>query len=106
MHRWLPGGGAPIYTLCLASICWAIWKRRNKVCFENNKLKHPAKIIIHACAFLSSWAGLYGADLRNKILEGGKVLLSCAYKVLAQQPRPLIYLPAPRDDTSEKEDDD
>ncbi|KAG2636701.1 uncharacterized protein LOC120658346 [Panicum virgatum] len=49
--------------------------------------------------------GLYGEDLQNKILEGGKVLLACAYKVLAQEPRPLICLPAPQDDASDEEGD-
>jgi hypothetical protein len=91
--------------LCLAAICWAIWKRRNKACFDNKHLKHPAEIIIHACSFISYWSGLYGADLQSKILEGGKVLLACAYKVVAQEPRPLIYLPAPQDDDSDDETD-
>ncbi|PAN21233.1 hypothetical protein PAHAL_3G451600 [Panicum hallii] len=105
MSTWLPGG-SPVYIFCLAAVCWAIWKRRNKACFENKKLKHPAEIIIHACALMSYWAGLYGAEMQSKIMEGVKVLLACAHKVLAQQPRPVLYLPAPQEDTSEEENDD
>ena len=52
IQKWLPGGSST-YMLCLAAICWAIWKRRNKACFDNKHLKHPAEIIIHACSFIS-----------------------------------------------------
>lgn len=92
-------------TLCLAAICWAIWKRRNEACFENKKLKHPAEIVIHICALLSYWAGLYGSEIQDKIVEGAKILLACAHRVLAQQPRPVIYLPAPTEDLSDEEED-
>ena len=32
VNFWLPGAG--VHTLCFAAICWAIWKSRNKVCFD------------------------------------------------------------------------
>ena len=54
------------------------------MCFENIKLKHPITILIHACALISYWAGLYGSELQDKIMEGVKILLACAHKVLMQ----------------------
>ena len=30
----------------LAAICWAIWKARNKACFEFKWLKHPLKLFV------------------------------------------------------------
>jgi hypothetical protein len=34
---------------------------------------------------MSYWAGLYGSDMQNKIMDGVKLLLSCAHRVLVQQ---------------------
>ena len=31
--KWLPGGG-PVYTSGYTTICWAIWKCRNRACFD------------------------------------------------------------------------
>ena len=65
-------------------------------------VKHPTDIIIYACALMSYWAGLYGADMQSKILEGVKILVSCVHKVMAQQrrPSPRLLLDT-REDTSE-----
>ena len=60
--HWLPDGHI-VYTFCMAAICWAIWKRRNEVCFENKTLRHPTDIILYACALMTYWAGLYGSDM-------------------------------------------
>ena len=35
-------------------------------------LRNPTEIMIYACALMSFWAGLYGAEMRGKILEGGE----------------------------------
>jgi hypothetical protein len=40
------------HTFGLAAVCWAIWKARNRACFEKKYVKHPAEIIIHACALM------------------------------------------------------
>jgi len=85
IRRWLPDGNS-IHVFGLSAICWAIWKRRNKACFEKKMLTNPLEIISHACALLSYWAGLYGADMQASILAGVKTLLSCAHRVLAQNP--------------------
>jgi hypothetical protein len=42
--------GRQIFAVGIATICWAIWKMRNKVCFDGKKIKNPIKIICYACA--------------------------------------------------------
>ena len=91
-------GGQQVYTFCAAAICWAIWKRRNAACFENRGLKNPAEILSYTCALMTYWAGLYGVEMQGKIMDGVKLLLSCASWVMAQQQRTphfWIYLLCP-----------
>jgi hypothetical protein len=39
---------------------WAIWKNRNKACFEKKLIKNPLEIIFHAsCPLMQYWTGLY-----------------------------------------------
>lgn len=42
----------------IAAIYWAIWKSRNKACFNGKLLKNPSEIICHASALMRFWAGL------------------------------------------------
>nr|TKV99100.1 hypothetical protein SEVIR_8G017000v2 [Setaria viridis] len=65
IKRCLPGGEG-VYAFGLAAICWAIWKARNKACFERKLIKHPAEIITHACALMKSWTGLYKTDFQRR----------------------------------------
>ena len=88
---------------CIAAICWAIRKKRNEACFENKLLRNPTDILIYACALMSYWAGLYGSDMQNKIMDGVK-LLSCANRVLVQQQRPPSRLIGPAQSHMEDED--
>ncbi|KAF8647539.1 hypothetical protein HU200_065347 [Digitaria exilis] len=41
----------------LASICWAIWKARNNICFQKKKIRSPTEIICSITSFLSYWEG-------------------------------------------------
>ena len=52
---------------------------------------------------MSYWAGLYGSDMQNKIMDGVKLLLSCANRVLVQQQHPPLLIGPP---PSHLEDDD
>lgn len=52
-------GGEKVLMMGLASIFWAIWKTRNKACFEKKYIKHPEKILYSACAFMRYWAAFY-----------------------------------------------
>jgi len=104
-HGWiknhLPNGGA-VHHFLLAAVSWAIWKCRNKACFDSKTIKHPVEIIYHACSFMSYWAGLYPPEMQGKILEGVKALLACVHRAVAVQsdnvPR---ILPAVTEDEKE-----
>ena len=84
IDKWLPDG-QKIHHFGFAAICWAIWKCRNKAVFDAKRIRHPAEILLHSCAFMKYWAGLYSSDFQGKLLDGIKVVLACAHKVLAQQ---------------------
>jgi hypothetical protein len=61
-----------VYHLGSAAICWAIWKCRNKACFDKKLIKHPTDIMFHACSFMIYWAGLYNSELRGKLMDDVK----------------------------------
>lgn len=85
----------------VAAICWATWKARNKACFERKLIKHPAEILLHACAFLNFWTGLFKQDVQEQLAKGVKVLLSTACRILASQQAspPQLLLPPEDDET-------
>jgi len=49
-------------------------------------IRHPTDIMLYTCALMSFWAGLYGADMQGKILEGVKILVSCHYELVLVPP--------------------
>jgi hypothetical protein len=71
--KWLPAG-KQFHSVGIAAICWAIWKARNKVCFEGKPLINPVSIICHACALMNYWAGLF-KELDKEALETGVNLM-------------------------------
>ncbi|TVU50202.1 hypothetical protein EJB05_01564, partial [Eragrostis curvula] len=89
----LPGGES-VYTLGVASVCWAAWKARNRACFENKIIKHPCEIICHACSFMCYWAGLHPGDVQDIIKKGVETMLQAALQVMSGQGR-CIMLPRP-----------
>ena len=82
IRKFLPGETI-VYHLIFAAIYWAIWKCRNKACFDSKLIKHPAEITYHSCSFMMYWAGLYPPELQGKILEGVKTLLACVHLAVA-----------------------
>jgi hypothetical protein len=42
----------------VAAICWAIWKLRNRACFEGKVIQSPVELICFAVVFMKYWAGL------------------------------------------------
>lgn len=104
IKRWLPHGES-VRTFGLAAICWAVWKATNKACFEKKLLKTPIEILTHACVFMQYWAGLYGADMQGKLLDGVKVLLACAHWVMAQQSPSMVPRLMPPEDSQEEDDE-
>ena len=92
------------YTFGLAAICWAIWKARNKACFEKKLIKHPAETMCHACALMSYWAGLYGAEFQARMAERIGMLLSTACRILISQRAPPRLLPAAAEENDPDEE--
>jgi len=80
--RWLPGRDQ-MHTSGCATICWAIWKCQNKVCFDKKNMRNPSEIIICACSFLTYWTCLHDEATQARILDGVQQLLACTHKVLA-----------------------
>ena len=89
-----------------SAVCWAIWKCRNRAVFDAKTIRHPAEILLHACSFMNYWAGLYNSDFQGRLLEGVKVLMACAQKVLVQEagdPNTRLLLMPPEEDAEEEE---
>jgi hypothetical protein len=61
IQKILPNG-KDFYHFGFSAISWAIWKCRNRAAFDGKRIKHPAEIFIHACAFMSYWAGLLAEE--------------------------------------------
>jgi len=58
----------------LAGICWALWRTRNNVCFEEKKVRSPTEVICLASSFISFWAELQSEE-DKLLLEGGADIL-------------------------------
>jgi len=68
-----------------ATICWAIWKARNKACFDKKLIKNPLEIVCHAGALMKFWTGLF-AEMDNEALENGvNTMLKVAMEILASK---------------------
>jgi hypothetical protein len=70
-EKWLPAGKK--YNLwSVSAICWAIWKGRNKACFDGIIIKNPTEILWHAGALMRFWTGLYAEVEREMLINGGE----------------------------------
>jgi hypothetical protein len=106
IHNVFPQG-KPFHHFGFAAICWAMWKCRNRAVFDKKKvIKHPTEIVLHACALLSYWAGLFTPEVRKVVVAGVNPMLAIAHKLLAQQNRAqaVARLTAARGDQSDEED--
>ena len=54
--KWLPGGSL-IYTSGCAVVCWAIWKCRNRACFDKKKTPQKPMWDYNICLFFSNFLG-------------------------------------------------
>jgi hypothetical protein len=103
---WIPlalPGGDRVYMVGLAAVCWAIWKGRNKTCFEKKQIKNPGEILFAACAFLRYWAGLQNEETRQLINSGVDLMMRTAMKLLSKKegPKPVMAI----QDADREEDD-
>jgi hypothetical protein len=66
--------------------CWAIWKARNKACFQGKIIKkNPIEIICHAGALMQHWTGLYVEVDRMMLINGGNTMLKMAIELHLSQ---------------------
>jgi hypothetical protein len=62
----------------MASICWTIWKTRNRSCFEKKFLKNPVDLIYLCAAFMKYWASLHSTADAVQLQQGADALLNLA----------------------------
>lgn len=58
------------FMVCMAAVCWAIWKTRNRVTFDAHVMRSPNEIVFLAGSFLNYWAGLQ-KDGDKEVLKTG-----------------------------------
>ncbi|TVU46002.1 hypothetical protein EJB05_05514, partial [Eragrostis curvula] len=86
IQNYMPNG-KKFHMVGLAGICWAIWKIRNKVCFDKKIVRSPTEIICYACSFLKYWSGLQRDEDGRALEEGAEVLQQA---VIQHHPRQRI----------------
>jgi hypothetical protein len=70
-----------VQILGVAAICWAIWKLRNRACFEGKLIHSPIELIIYSTVFMNYWAGLNSAADQVIIRQGAENLANVARTV-------------------------
>jgi len=83
-EHWLPAGGK-FHLWGISALCWAIWKARNRACFERKFIKNPIEILCHAGALMQYWAGLYTEVERKMLINGVNTMLKVATDLLLQK---------------------
>jgi hypothetical protein len=68
----------------LAAIWWAIWKLRNRACFENKLIKSSNELISFTVIFINYWAALHNPS--ENIRAGAASLLLLASGATATPP--------------------
>lgn len=64
-----------MHAVSIAAVCWAIWKTRNAVCFDNKKVQSPIEIVcVMICSFLAYWASLLNEDMKQQVLQGAEAV--------------------------------
>jgi hypothetical protein len=104
-EKWLPYG-KKFHPWGVATICWAIWKCRNKAVFEKKLTKSPLEIIYHACALMVYWSGLYAELDKDQLMEDANTMLRVAKEILAAQTtRQVNQLLLQDEDSSDRAED-
>jgi len=62
----------------LTAICWAVWRARNLICFEQKKIKSPTEIVCSASSFIAYWAGPQKLEDQAGLEAGASVLKEAA----------------------------
>ena len=69
-----------MHVVGIADFCWAIWKARNRACFEKRFISSPVELICYMCAFLRYWAGLQVGEARGMIEDGSNKIQGVALR--------------------------
>jgi hypothetical protein len=72
----------------LAAVCWAIWKLRNRACFEHKLIKSPSELISFVVVFINYWVGLHNSPDAENIRAGAASLLQLASGASTPPPPP------------------
>ena len=83
VSRFIPTG-RKFHMVGLVAICWALWRARNNICFENKFVRSPTEVVCLVCSFLTYWAGLQKDDDRALLEAGIATLKATALEFHAQ----------------------
>jgi hypothetical protein len=78
--------GRHFITLALQLSAGHCGKEETKLYLKKRLIKHPAEIIVHACEFMSYWAGLFTPELQVDVAAGVDTMLAIAHKLLKEKP--------------------
>jgi hypothetical protein len=82
---WISAFGKKLKKLVVtgvAAVLWAIWKSRNKACFENKLPNDPTDVIFSVCHWLESWIPLQRLEEdQRKLLLGAKLIRQVASEI-------------------------
>jgi hypothetical protein len=63
---------------------WALWKTRNKACFENILPADPCELIYLICQYIDYWSNLKKPGTRKALAQGIKQLKMMIQQVFTQ----------------------
>ena len=86
-----------IYVLGIAAIYWAIWKTRNKACFDGKLLNNPIEIICHTCALMRFQAGLQSYEDKELLIQGVNDMLKIVVQLLTKPSSSVVRMQLLRD---------
>ena len=66
-------------------MCWAIWKARNRACFDGKIIRNPIEIICLAGALMRFWTSLFPEMDREMLIDGANTMLKVATKIFIAQ---------------------
>ena len=71
----------------LAVVCWALWKIRNKVTFDDHRMRTPCEAVFHIASLLNYWAGLHKDADRDFLKMGSDKMMLVATDLLRADAR-------------------